>query len=74
MGNDRWRERGGGGRGGKGVNSIINTCLFGYCSLLGIFCTENIISKKNGQVLNKPQIRLFRFHSHDHMISIYVNF
>ena len=58
MGNNRWGERGGGGW-GKDVNSIINTCLFVYCSLLGIFCTENIISKKkNGQVVNKPQIRL----------------
>ena len=57
MGNNRWGERGGGW--GKDVNSIINTCLFVYCSLLGIFCTENIISKKkNGQVVNKPQIRL----------------
>ena len=45
MGNDRWGEKGGGG-GGGGVNSIINTCLFVYCSLLGIFCAENIISKK----------------------------
>ena len=54
MGNDRWGERGV----GKDVNSITNICLFVYCSLLGIFCNENIISKKNGQVLNKPQIRL----------------
>ena len=46
MGNDRWGEKGGGGGGRKGVNSIINTCLFVYCSLLGIFCTENIVSKK----------------------------
>ena len=46
MGNNRWGERGGGGGWGKDVNSIINTCLFVYCSLLGIFCTENIISKK----------------------------
>ena len=40
--------RKGGGRegGGEGVNSIINTCLFVYCSLLGIFGTENIVSKK----------------------------
>ena len=44
MGNNGWGERGGGW--GKDVNSIINTCLFVYCSLLGIFCTENIISKK----------------------------
>ena len=44
MGNNRWGERGEGG--GEGVNSIINTCLFVYCSLLGIFCTENILSKK----------------------------
>ena len=57
MGNNGWGERGGGW--GKDVNSIINTCLFVYCSLLGIFCTENIISKKtNGQVVNTPQIRL----------------
>ena len=47
MGNDRWGEKGeGGGGGGEGVNSIINTCLFVYCSLLGIFGTENIVSKK----------------------------
>ena len=46
MGNDRWGEKGGGGGGAEGVNSIINTCLFVYCSLLGIFCTENIVSKK----------------------------
>ena len=46
MGNDRWGEKGEGGGGGEGVNSIINTCLFVYCSLLGIFGTENIVSKK----------------------------
>ena len=40
------KKGGGGGVGGKDVNSIINTCLFVYCSLLGIFCTDNIISKK----------------------------
>ena len=56
MGNDRWGEKGAGV--GKDVNSITNICLFVYCSLLGIFCNENIISKRNGQVLNKPQIRL----------------
>ena len=39
-------KRGRAGGGGEGVNSIINTCLFVYCSLLGIFGTENIVSKK----------------------------
>ena len=56
MGNDKWGERGVGL--GKDVNSITNICLFVFCSLLGIFCNENIISKKNCQVLNKPQIRV----------------
>ena len=31
--------------------------FFVNCSLLGVFCTEIIIRKKNGQVLNKPQMR-----------------
>ena len=45
--------------GGDDVNSILNTFFFIYCSLLGDFCTENIIEKKkNYQVLNKPQMRL----------------
>ena len=39
-------EKRGRAGGGEGVNSIINTCLFVYCSLLGIFGTENIVSKK----------------------------
>ena len=50
-------------RGGRGlgidVNSIKNKCFFFflvYCSLLGVFSTENI-REKNGQVLNKPQMR-----------------
>ena len=54
MGNDRW----GGGEGGDG-NSIMNTlssCLLQF--VRGFFCTESIIRKKNGQVLNKPQMRL----------------
>ena len=33
------------GRGGD-VNSILNTCFLMYCSLLGDFCTENIIFLK----------------------------
>ena len=45
--------------GREDVNSILNTCCLIYCSLLGDFCAENIIKKKrNGQVLNKPQMRL----------------
>ena len=32
--------------------------FFVYCSLLGVFCTGNIIRKKKGQVLNKLQTRL----------------
>ena len=43
---------------GKDVNSIINTCSFVYCSLLGVFCTGNIIRKKKVQVLNKLQMGL----------------
>ena len=44
---------------GKDVNSIMYKCFFFfvYCSLPGFFCTSNIITK-NGQVLNKPQMRL----------------
>ena len=52
-------EKGGGGGWGKDVNSIINTCLFVYCSLLGIFLYwKHHKQKKNGQVVNKPQIKL----------------
>ena len=32
--------------------------FFVYCSLLRVFCTENIIRKKKGQVLKKPKMRL----------------
>ena len=36
-----------------------NFFFFIFCSFLGNFGTENIIKeKKNGQVLNKPQMRL----------------
>ena len=48
---------------GKDVNSIKNTfflfvCLISvYCSLLGFYSIENI-RKTNGQILNKPQMRL----------------
>ena len=52
MGNDRQ------GRGGEDENSILNTCFLTYGSLLGDFCTENIIKKKYGQELNKPQMGL----------------
>ena len=34
------------------VNNIINTCFSVDCSPLGV-CTEQIMRKKNGQVLNK---------------------
>ena len=49
-----------GGEGGwwgwDDVNSILNTCFFpfNYCSLLGDFCTENII-KENKQT-NKKEV------------------
>ena len=57
---------GGGGGVGKDVNSIINTCFFFvYCSLLLFFVLAFLFirgktnkQKKNGQVLNKPQMRL----------------
>ena len=53
--NDRWRR---GGRGvGKNENSIINTFFSVHCSLLGLFRTKNIIRKRNGQVMNKRQMR-----------------
>ena len=46
-----------GGRGQGDENSVFNTCFLIYCSLLsGVFVLK--ISKKNGQVLNKPQTRL----------------
>ena len=40
--------------------SILITCVLIYCSFKGDFCTEKIIKKhnENGQVLNKPQMRL----------------
>ena len=34
------------GGGGEDVNIMLNTCFLMYCSLLGDFCTENIILKK----------------------------
>ena len=44
---------------GKDVNSIINTSFFFvYYNLLGVFCTVNFVRRKNGQVVNKPQMRL----------------
>ena len=49
-------EEGGGGV-GKNENSIINTFFSVYCSLLGLFRTKNIIRKRNGQVMNKRQMR-----------------
>jgi len=49
---------GGGGGGGEDVNSLLNTRFLIYCSLLGDFCSENIILKKNCQVLKKPQMRM----------------
>ena len=42
---------------GKNENSIINTLFCVYCSLLGLFCTKKIIRKRNGQVMNKRQMR-----------------
>ena len=50
MGNDilgRCEGRWGAGGLGKDVISIINTCSFVYCSLLGILCTGNIIRKND---------------------------
>ena len=62
MGNDSKGRRGrGGGVVGKDVNSIINPLFLVYCSLLGFFFfTKNIEEnkKRNGQVLNKLQMRL----------------
>ena len=54
------RGEAGGGEGqlGKDVNSIINTCSFVYCSLLAVFLYWKHHKKKEGQVLNKPQMRL----------------
>ena len=57
------RGEGGGGSGvvGKDVNSIINPLFLVYCSLLGFFFllkTSKKIKKRNGQVLNKLQMRL----------------
>ena len=48
----------GGGGSEETKNSIINTCFLIYCSLLGDLCTETIIKEKDGQVLNKRQMRL----------------
>ena len=48
MGNGRQGR--GGGRGREDVNGIFDSCFFMYCSLLGDFCSENIIFKKNCQV------------------------
>ena len=42
----------------KDVNSITNTCFLSTAACLEFYCTENIIRKKNGQLLNKPQMRL----------------
>ena len=61
MGSDRGEAGevgGGGGQLGKDVNSIINTCSFVYCSLLAVFLYWKHHKKKEGQVLNKPQMRL----------------
>ena len=54
------------GWGGEDVNSILNTSFFINCSFLGDFYAENIIEKrkekkkKNGQVMNKFQMRLWK--------------
>ena len=45
-------------RGGEDVNSISNACFSIYCSFKGIFVLKRSFKKKNGQVLNKPQVRL----------------
>ena len=50
-----WGEVGGGGR--EDVNGIFKTCFLIYCSLLGDFCSENIIFKKivNENVAKNPK-------------------
>ena len=58
MGNDRQGRASKGGGGAEDVNSILNTCFLIYCSFEGGFCTEKIIKKMDGQVLNKPHMRL----------------
>ena len=45
MGNDRWG-------GGEMATALWTHYLLVYWNLLGVFCTESIIRKKNGQVLN----------------------
>ena len=47
-----------GGRGGGGDEKQHYKHMFYDLLLLGDLCTENIIKKKNGQVLSKPQMRL----------------
>ena len=50
------REEGGGGWGK--MRTALETRFFSvYCSLLGLFRTKNIIRKRNGQVMNKRQMR-----------------
>ena len=46
--------------------------FFIYGSLLGDFCTENAIKKreKNGQVLNNPQMRLLLKKSYRDLLQI----
>ena len=50
--------------------------FFIYGSLLGDFCTENAIKKreKNGQVLNNPQMRLLLKKSYRDLLQIQKTF
>ena len=51
----RWE----GGGGGEDVKSILNTCFFLFnAACKGIFVLKRSLKKWNGQVLNKPQMRL----------------
>ena len=55
IGEGRAAGSGGGGVvGGKDVNRILSTCFLIYCSF---FVLKRPLKKKNGQVLNKPQMR-----------------
>ena len=52
-----------GAGGGGDVKSILNTCFFISSAFKGIFVLKRSLKKKqnqkkNGQVLNKPQMRL----------------
>ena len=49
---------GGGGGGGRWKQHYEHIIFLSTGICQGFFCTESIIRKKNGQVLNKPQMRL----------------